>query len=122
MGFPDEAKRHRRSWLRLYPDPHAGTMPRQLVATHPDAIALVVDTVCFQSYPSLGGQSLAASVRFQPMHQAMVEQAAQRLAAGTDPGVLPSRYLIAAARVALDRRYARPGVIARRFYEELTER
>jgi hypothetical protein len=122
MGFEHEAARQRSAWLRLYPDPRAGTMPPQLVATHPEAIALVVDTICFQPYASLGDQSLAASVRFEPKHQAMVEQAAQRLASGTDPGVLPSRFLIAASRVALDRRYARPGVIARRFYEELTER
>jgi hypothetical protein len=122
MGFEQEAARHRRAWLRLYPDPRAGTMPPALVATHPEAIPAVVDAVCFQPYPSLGDQSLAASVRFEPKDQAMVEQAARRLASGTDPGVLPSRFLIGAARVALDRRYARPGVIARRFYEELTER
>jgi hypothetical protein len=122
MGFEEDAARQRAAWLRLYPDPRIGTMPAQLVATHPEAIALVVDTICFRPYPGLGGQSLAASVRFEPKHQAMVEQAARRLAAGTDPGVLPSRYLIAAARVALDRRYARPGTIARRFYEELSER
>lgn len=122
MGFEEDAARQRAVWLRLYPDPRAGTMPPQLIATHPEAIALVVDTICFQPYPSLGRQSLAASVRFQPKHQAMVEQAARRLAAGTDPGVLPSRFLIAASRVALDRRYARPGTIAQRFYEELSER
>jgi hypothetical protein len=52
----------------------------------------------------------------------MVEQAAKRLAAGTDPGVVPPRFLIGAARVALDRRYARPGVVAERFYQELVER
>ena len=38
----------------------------------------------------------------------MIEEAARRLAAGTDPGVVPERFLIGAARIALDRRLARP--------------
>ena len=82
----------------------------------------MVDQVCFQPYPSIGDRSLAKSIRFEPKDGAMVEQSARRLAAGTDPGVIPPRFLIGAARVALDQRYARPGVIQRRFYQELVER
>jgi hypothetical protein len=52
----------------------------------------------------------------------MVEEAARRLAAGIDPGVLPDRYLIGATRIALDRRLARPGVITTNFYKELVRR
>lgn len=121
MGFEDEARRQRRTWLALYPDPR-GSSPRPLLATHPEAIALVVDTICFQPYAGMGDRSLADSIRFEPKDGVMVDQAARRLAAGTDPGVVPPRFLIAAARVALDRRYARPGVIHRRFYSELVER
>jgi hypothetical protein len=122
LGFEDEAARGRSAWRRMYPEPGAGTIPPALLATHPEAISLVVDTICFTPYPSLGGQTLAASIRFAPKDQAMIEQAARRLAAGTDPGVLPPRFLIAAAREALDRGYARPGVIADRFYSELVDR
>jgi hypothetical protein len=122
MGFEDEAARGRAAWRRIYPAPGSGTIPPALLATHPEAISLVVDTVCFTPYPSLGGQSLANSVRFAPKDQVMIEHAARRLAAGTDPGVIPPRFLIAAAREALDRRYARPGVIADRFYRDLVER
>lgn len=122
MGFPDEAARMRAAWLRLYPEPSRGTMPAALIATHPEAIALVVDTICFTRYESLGQQSLAESLRFQVKDQTMIDEAARRLAAGTDPGVVPPRFLIASAREALDRRYARPGVIAKRFYDELVER
>jgi hypothetical protein len=121
IGFEEEARRQRRTWLALYPDPR-GSFPRPLLATHPEAIALVVDQVCFQPYPSIGDRSLAKSIRFEPKDGAMVEQSARRLAAGTDPGVIPPRFLIGAARVALDNRYARPGVIQRRFYQELVER
>jgi hypothetical protein len=122
LGFERQAARQRAAWLRMYPDPSAGTMPRALLATHPEAIARVVDTVCFTPYESLGGQSLAASLRFAGKDQTMIEEAARRLASGTDPGVIPPRFLIAAAREALDRRYARPGAIAERFYGELVER
>jgi hypothetical protein len=52
----------------------------------------------------------------------MVEEAAGRLASGTDPGIIPERFLIGAARWAVDRKLARPGVIARNFYESLGRR
>ena len=49
-------------------------------------------------------------------------EAAERLAAGTDPGILPARFLIGSARSALDRKLARPGVITKNFYTELARR
>jgi hypothetical protein len=51
-----------------------------------------------------------------------VEEAARRLSAGTDPGIVPERFLIGAARYALDHRLARPQVIADNFYRELARR
>ena len=45
-------------------------------------------------------RSRAQVIRFQPKDQTMVEEAARRLAAGTDPGILPARFLIGAARFA----------------------
>jgi len=52
----------------------------------------------------------------------MIEEAARRLAAGNDPGVVPERFLIGATRFALDNRLARPGVITENFYRELARR
>ena len=52
----------------------------------------------------------------------MVEEAARRLAAGVDPGIIPARFLIGAVRLALDRRLARPGALAENFYTELARR
>ena len=43
-------------------------------------------------------------------------------ASGTDPGVVPARFLIGAARVALLQRRATPEVIAKNFYVELGRR
>jgi hypothetical protein len=122
MGFTGEAEQYRRAWKRIYPDPHAGTIPKAVIDTFPEACALAVDAMCYQPYPSLGNKSLAQVIRFQPKDQSMVEEAARRLAAGTDPGIVPERFLIGAARYALNRKIARPGVITVNFYKELARR
>jgi hypothetical protein len=70
----------------------------------------------------LGNKSLAQVMGFAPKEQQMIEEAARRLAARTDPGIIPARFLIGAARVALDRRLASPEVIAGEFYRELARR
>jgi hypothetical protein len=122
MGFAAEAAGYRRLWLKLYPDPRAGSLPHRMLATFPDVCALVVDTVCYRPFPELGNKSLAAAVPFGAKEQAMVEEAAQRLAAGTDPGIIPARFLVGAARLALERRLARSGVVMTHFYKELARR
>jgi hypothetical protein len=122
IGFPEEAEQYRRTWTRLYPDSRAGNIPAALLDTFPEAKRLIVDTVCFQPYAELGNKSLAQVIRFEPKEQQMIEEAARRLSAGTDPGVIPERFLIGAARFALDHRLARPGVITTNFYRELARR
>ncbi|MGH8906825.1 MAG: hypothetical protein ACRD0K_10000 [Egibacteraceae bacterium] len=122
MGFRQEAERYGRLWARLYPDPRAGTIPRSLLETLPRAVPLVVDTVCFTPLDALGGKRLAAVLPFGSKEQEIIQQAAERLAAGNDPGIVPERFLIAAARCALDQRLARPGVVMRHFYEALGRR
>ena len=122
MGFPDEAEQYRGVWTRLYPNPREGTIPRPLLETFPEARAIVVDTICFQPYAELGNKSLSQVIRFQSKEQQMIEEAARRLAAGVDPGIIPERFLIGAVRFALDHRLARPGVITENFYKELARR
>ncbi len=122
MGFPDEARQYRQAWARLYPNPNAGTIPRALLESMEEAIPIVVEAMCFRRYPSLGGRALAQVLSFGAKEQQMVEEAARRMAAGVDPGVVPERFMIGAARFALDNRLARPGVITKNFYEELARR
>ena len=122
MGFTGQAERYRRTWLRLYPRPAAKSMPRGLLETFPEACRIAVDAMCFRKYPSLGAKSLAEVIRFGDKEQQMTEEAARRLAAGVDPGIIPARFLIGAARIAMDRKLARPGVIATKFYQELARR
>jgi hypothetical protein len=122
MGFVDEARAHGRAWRRIYGKPPKDGLPAALLRTFPDACAVAVDAMCFKPYPSLGDKRLTEVVRFADKEQEMTVEAAQRLAAGTDPGIVPARFLISAARIALDRKLARPGVIAEKFYLELARR
>jgi hypothetical protein len=52
----------------------------------------------------------------------MIEEAAQRMARGTDPGIVPERFLIGAARFAIDNRLASADAIRDAFYRELSRR
>lgn len=122
MGFVDEAEQYARAWKRIYPNPRSGTIPQEVLDTFPEACSLAVDTMCYRPYASLGNKSLAQAIRFEKKDQAMIREASRRLAAGVDPGVIPERYLIGAARVALDQKLARPGVITKHFYMELVRR
>jgi hypothetical protein len=122
IGFEDEARHFETTWTRIYPQPRAGNIPPTVLETAREAIRLVVDTICFQPYPSLGGKRLAEVIRFAPKEQQMIEEAAQRLASGTDPGVIPERFLIGASRFALDQRLATPDIITANFYKELARR
>jgi hypothetical protein len=119
MGFVDEAEKYRHAWTRIYPDPRAGNIPDEILDTFASACPLAVDQMCFKPYPSLGNRSLAQVIPFQRKEQLMIEEAARRLAAGVDPGIIPERFLIGAARFAVDAQLARPGVIAQNFYKQL---
>jgi hypothetical protein len=122
MGFADEAEDYRRAWTRIYPNPRAGNIPEAMLKTFPEACAKAVDTMCYRPYKTLGGKSLAEVIRFQRKEQQMIEEAARRMAAGVDPGIIPERFLIGASRIALNRRLARPGVVMQNFYKELVRR
>jgi hypothetical protein len=122
MGFIEEAEGFHRIWTRLYPNPAAGTIPRAMLTTFPEASRLVVDTIAFTPYEQLGGKSLVQAIKFEARDQGMVAQAGRRLAASRDPGIVPALFLIGAARWALDRRLARPEVITKNFYRALVRR
>lgn len=122
MGFHAEAERYARAWTTLFPGPPEGSMPKEIVQTAPRAIALVVDALCYRPFKEIGDKSLAEVYRFGQKEQRMIEECAQRVAAGTDPGIVPERFLIGAARFALDNRLADPDAIRERFYRELARR
>ena len=117
MGFAEESARFRNAWLRLYPHPRA--IPSEMLRTAKEAIARVVDAVCYQPFAELGGKKLSEVIRFAPKDQVMIEEAAGRLGRGIDPGIVPERYMIGAARFALDHRLGNAETIKTNFYKEL---
>jgi hypothetical protein len=122
MGFGDKSAMFRRLWLRLYPATSFGTLPKSLLDRFTEVARAVVDIICFEPYPQLGGKRLADVVLFEDVHERMTHEAAERLAQGIDPGIIPARFLVGATRVAIDRRLAPPAKIARNFYSELVTR
>jgi len=122
MGFKDEAEKYAKAWTSLYPGPKQGAFPKEMLRTAPQAIALVVDALCYQPFKEIGDKSLADVYRFGQKEQRMIEEAARRLASGDDPGIVPERFLIGAARFALDNRLAPAEKIKETFYSELSRR
>jgi hypothetical protein len=122
LGFRSDARLFDDMWRRIYPTVPGGSIPEDVLRTFPAAHRTVVDAICFTKYPSLGRRSLAEVLRFEDKEQQMIEEAARRLAQGNDPGVVPERFLIGAARFALDRRLAPPDVITSNFYRDLARR
>jgi len=119
MGFETESKHYRKAWLRIFPGSKTGSIPRAVVKSFDEACPVAVDAMCYQPYRSLGNRSLAKVLNFGAKEQQMIEEAARRLAAGIDPGIIPERFLIGAVRTALDRRLARPEILTRNFYRAL---
>jgi hypothetical protein len=122
MGFPEQAAAFGRMWVRMYPSPYRSGLPRAMLDTFAQANALVVDTICFQPYHQLGGKSLAHVVCFSPLHEAMTREAGARIAVGTDPGIIPARFLVGATRWAIDQNLGAPERIADHFYQALVRR
>jgi hypothetical protein len=122
LGLDAMAADLRRVWLRLYPRVTPEQIPPPLMHTFERASALAVDTMAFQPYPQLGGKSLVRVVEFGPRQMAMVEEAGRRLAAGEDLGTVPARFMVGAARFAVDHRLAAPQAITDTFYRMLGRR
>jgi hypothetical protein len=111
-----------RAWKRLYPGVGQESIPPELLRTFDRAAELVVDTMVFTPYPQMAGKAFVQVVPCGPGVQSQIEQAGRRLAAGEDPGAVPSRYLIGAARFALDKRLATPQAITDNFYRLIGRR
>lgn len=122
LGFEEHAAAYRKLWSRLYPRKLASSLPRALMQNFTRANGLVVDTVCYKPYRQLGGKTLVEVVRFSRKDFELCRQAARRLARGTSTGIMPERFMIAAARIALEKRMATPETIAKNFYAALVRR
>lgn len=121
IGFTVEADRYARAWRAIYPRPE-GAIPKRLLSTAPRATEIIVETLCFQPFQELGNKALSQVFRFAQKEQRMIEETARRLAEGNDPGIVPERFLIGAARFAVDNRLAPADRIRESFYRDLEKR
>jgi len=122
LGLNQMAADLNRVWRRLYPRVTANDIPPLFMKTFYPAAEMVVDTMVFQPYRQYGNKSMAQVVGFGPEHMEMIELAGHRLAAGQDPGTIPVRLMISAARFALDQQLAIPQTITDNFYRILGRR
>lgn len=122
IGLSKEAAEYRRAWLRIYPANAGVDIPRPLLSTFWKATEIAIDAICFRKYDALGGKALTEVIRFGSKEQTIIGEASRRLAVGLDPGVVPERFLIGAARLAVERELAPPRVVTRNFYRELARR
>jgi hypothetical protein len=122
MGFEKIAGDLRRVWQRLYPSLTPDDIPPPVMESFARASELAVDTMAFQPYRQFADKSLAQVLRFGPREMQIVEQAGRQLAAGQELGAVPARFMIGAARFALDNRLATPQAITDNFYRTLGRR
>jgi hypothetical protein len=109
-------------WKRLYPNVSTATIPAQILNDFYPAAEMMVDTLVFQPYKEFGNKSMAELIPFGASQMGMIEYASECLGAGRDPGTVPPRFMIGAARLALDRRLATPEQITDHFYRILGRR
>ena len=122
IDFRRDADALEAAWRKLYSPAVTKRIPRFLMNDFNKAKNLVVDTICFEPNKAYGNRRLADVTRFRPQDAACVEEAAVRIARGTDPGILPERFFIAAVRVASAKNLATPNKLADNFYKALTRR
>jgi len=122
MGFEKMATDLRRVWQRLYPRLTPADIPPPTMETFQRASELAVDTMAFQPYRQFANKSLAQVLKFGPKEMTIVEQAGRQLAAGKEIGAVPARFMVGAARFALDNRLASPQAITDNFYRTLGRR
>ena len=122
IGFEEEAARIGALWNRLYPPAVARAVPAAFRDSFAKAMPLVASVMVERKFAQLGDKALRQVVAFRPQDAEVTIEAAQRLARGHDPGIVPERFLIGAARYAFDRRLTSPEVITRNFYNALGRR
>jgi len=122
IGLPGMARDLGIVWRRLYPAVTEAELPALLLRTFDRACELAVDTVAYTPHPQLAGKRLVEVLPFGPEQAAMIELAGRRLAEGADPGAIPLRFMVSAARYAMDRRLGAPAAITDSFYRILGRR
>jgi hypothetical protein len=116
MGFRPEADAFEATWRMAYPASLLSGLPDAYRRTLEQGMELLVDAACYTPEAAYGGRPLSDVVRFSHREVGLVREAADRLIRGENTGVLPERFLIAAAQIAVRTRRIEPRLVARNFY------
>lgn len=121
IGLPASAEVIRRRWTALYPSGRRN-LPALFATTLDRCLDVVLEVIAFTRYRQLGGLRLVEVIPFRTPHLDMTREAAQRLAQGIDPGIVPARFMVGAVRGAVREFDVRPEIGALRFYEAMWQR
>ncbi len=119
MGFTPEADAFESTWRKLYPDHLRAALPKEYRRTLTEGMEIMVAVCCYTREQAYGGRELSQVIRFSHRDVGLVKEAAERLLKGENTGVLPERFLIAAAQIAFRTKGAKPSQVARNFYMAL---
>lgn len=122
LGLGQLADQIDKAWRGLYPRVTDNDIPRDMLAAFKHAAELVIDTMIFQPHAQLAGKSVAKIIDFGPAQMQMIAQAGRILAEGKDPIAIPARFMVGAARYAIQHRLASPQKITENFYRTLGRR
>jgi hypothetical protein len=119
IGFEADAEAFERTWAQVYPKALMRVLPEPFRQSFERGCDILVQSICFQPELAYGGRSLADVVRFSAKDAIVIREAADRLIRGESTGILPERFLIAAARTALRSAPTDATLISRNFYQAL---
>lgn len=119
IGFEAEAEAIEAAWWRIYPRALMKALPEEFRTTFDQGCELLIQAICFQREPAYGERSLAEVVKFSRNDVIVVEEAAARLLRGENTGILPERFMISAAAIALRAERGKAADIVRHFYMAL---
>ena len=116
IGFVAEAAAFEATWAKIYPKALMQAFPEPFRKSFDRGCDLMIHAICFQPEEAYGGRALTEVVKFTAKDATMVREAAHRLVRGENTGILPERFLIAAARTAFRTAQAKAPTITRNFY------
>lgn len=102
MGFDEYATRLAQVWTRMYRPARGHRIPQLLLSEAPRIVPAIVDEIAYQPRRALAEQTLAGVIPFRRDDQAAIRRSGMLLAAGRPPEDIPARFLVGAARYAIE--------------------
>lgn len=102
MDFKADARQIAQVWTGLYDLRRGHRLPRVLLEESKRAIPALVDEIAFQPRRALAERNVSTVIPFRPEDQAAIRRGGLLLARGRTPVDLPPRFMVSAARYAIE--------------------